>query len=188
MRIAALLLVLSLGACVHMSESGPLLSEATMPEIQAIAAYKFGDSEEPLTVAEDMVTQAMNTGENAEPIADNLAALLGTGATLDAKLFACRQLAIIGTERHVSAIAPLLLSPDTNHMARYALEPIPGASVDRALIDALGQAPDALKPGIINTLGARHAQRATGAIKEYASSSDPEIAAAATSALKKILM
>jgi hypothetical protein len=157
-----------------------------MASVQAIATYEFGESRVPLTVIEDSITAAMNTGDGREALADDLAALLASNATMAAKQFALRQLALIGTERHVPAIAPLLVDPELSHMARYALEPMPGSAADRALMDALETAPNALKPGIINSLAARDTRRAANMIEGYRSSSDPEIAGAAAAAIAKI--
>lgn len=180
--LAGLTLILALG-CAHMAGE-PLPPTPTSPAVQAIAHYEFGDSRVPLTTVEAMVRDSLNTGDSA--IADDLAALLASESTYAARQFALRQLALIGSERHVDTIAPLLLDADLSHMARYALEPIPGGRVDRALLDALSDAPDALKPGIINSLAARGARSAAGDIRKLTSSPDPTVADTAKSALDKL--
>lgn len=179
------LLTLVIG-CATTPRQAPLPAAPTIAQVQAIAGYEFGQSRVPLTVVEDMVVAAMNTGDGRDELADNLAALVASDATPAAKQFALRQLALIGAERHVPAIAPLLLDPELSHMARYAIEPIPGNATDRALMNALDAAQNELKPGIINSLATRGSRRAANMIEGYQASSDPEIAGAAAAAIAKI--
>src|SRR5215217_627057 len=62
--------------------------------------------------------------------ADQLVAVLQSNAARKEKVDACRQLAVIGTKDSVLALGALLPDDDLSHMARYALERIPDASVD----------------------------------------------------------
>ena len=186
MRTVILIATIAAMGCATMGSQGSVPSQPTMPAVQALADYHFGDSREALTVVEVLVRDAANGGSDAGALADDLAALVVSGATPEARLFACRQLALIGSDRHVTALAPLLVNPETSDMARYALEPIPGRKVDRAFLDALAAAPASIKPGLINSLGARAAGRAANALEAYAESGDPVIAEAARSALIKI--
>jgi hypothetical protein len=167
--------------------SGPV-SVATADEaIQNIKGYEYGESREPLTVVEDLVRYSMKASGQGDGLAGDLAALLSDPeATMACKQFVCRQLALIGTEANVTAIAPLLGNADTAHMARYALQPIPGDSVDVALINALPRSSGVTKAGIINTLGYRGSALAAPALTPLAADGDPLIAEAAQSALVKI--
>ncbi|MBI5095345.1 MAG: hypothetical protein HZB26_23290 [Candidatus Hydrogenedentes bacterium] len=159
---------------------------APSPQVQAITTYKFGDSREPLTVVEDLVRDSLASPEKSSALAAQLAGLLATNATPDCKQFACRQLAIIGTADTVPALAPLLLKDDTADMARYALQPIPGAEADAALLEALPKVSKSVKIGIIDTLGARKAKCAVNTLKPLAKDNDSQIAEAAKSALARI--
>ncbi len=165
--------------------SGP--TTLSPEQLGAIKAYKFGGDREPLTQAEDVVRTALaSTPKDQQALANQLAGLLGGDSTPDGKLFACRQLALVGTEQNVAAIAPLLNDPKTSDMARYALQPIPGAKVDAALIAALKGADRATEIGIINTLGDRKAKSAAKSIESLSKGTDASVAAAATAALEKI--
>ena len=54
----------------------------------------------------------------------------------------------MGSEASVPVLAGMLADPKTADMARYALERIPGAAVDRALRDALAKTPAKTRIGI----------------------------------------
>lgn len=181
----------AVAGCVHLAEGGPKTAVApasaeTKAAVAAIATYEYGQLREPLTVVEDLVRASLASSEQSRTIAQELSTLVASPvATHDAKQFACRQLAIVGTEENVSAIAPLLRDPKTADMARYALQPIPGKAVDDALLAALPDAPDNVKIGIVNTLGMRQSRAAHGELKSLASSPNADIAQAAKSALEK---
>jgi len=158
-----------------------------LPEqLTAIKPYTFGQSREPLSVVADMVKAALASAEESQKLAAQLAALLGTDATLDCKQFVCRQLAIIGGPGNVPAIVPLLANAETVDMARYALQPIPGAEVDQALIAALAASADKARVGIINTLGDRRSESAVDAIAPAMTGDDAMAAEAALAALGRI--
>ena len=160
---------------------------ANAPEaLGKIVTYKFGESREPLSVVADLVRDALAVPEKRQVLAGELAAILATDATLDCKQFVCRQLALIGGAENVQALAPLLTSPDTADMARYALERIPGAEADAALIVALAAAPAVFKVGIINSLGERGCADAVDELGPLAVHADPVVAEAAIAALGKI--
>lgn len=180
-------LMAALAGCVTMTTSmEPQLERPTMPEVRAVASYEFGQSREPLTVVEQMVRDAMKAPDGGRALAADLSAILVSSSSRDGKLFACRQLAKIGTEANVPSIAPLLLDAGTADMARFALEPIPGRSVDLALMDALDAAPREAKAGIINSLGARGSSRSASIVARYKGHPDEVIAEAARSASRKI--
>ena len=154
--------------------------------IAAIKNYKFGDSTTPLKGVEGQVTGSLGNPEVRKAIAAALAGILATDATRDAKIFACRQLAMCGGAENVPALAALLTAISTSDMARIALERIPGAEADAALIDALGNADDKSKIGIVNSLGVRKAASAVPPIAPLLKSKDPVLAEAAAAALGHI--
>lgn len=154
--------------------------------LTAIKTYQFGQSREPLSVVQDLVAAAAKDDAQQRALAEKLAALLGSDATLHAKQFVCRQLAIIGTEENVPAIAALLGSAETADMARYALEPIPGAAADEALLSALAQGPAEGRIGAVNSLGARRVEAAMHALDELAGGADAALSQAAIAALGRI--
>ena len=176
------------GASAKKPASKPAASVAVAvsPKVQAIANYKFGDSREPLTAVEDLVRESLASPEASKALAAQLTAFVGSSATPDAKQFAWRQLAIIGSAENVPALAPYLLKEDASDMARYALQPIPGKEVDEAFLNALPKASAKIKIGIIDSLGARKSKAAVKALTPLSADKDPQIAAAAKSALARI--
>lgn len=156
------------------------------PALLAASQYEFGQSREVLTAVQDKVTAALKSPRKKRALAAGLTALLDAGATPDAKQFACRQLALIASAENVPDIAALLEDDATADMARYALEPIPAPEVDEALIGALAKASDAVKVGIVNSLGQRKCRGAIGALATLASNGNPVIAEAAVAALGSI--
>lgn len=180
-----------MAGCAHLAtsdaESAPApVSPETKAAIAAIATYEYGRLREPLTVVEDLVRVSLASEAQRRSVAQELCALLGSPvATHDAKQFVCRQLVLVGGEENVPAIAPLLGDPKTADMARYALQPIPGKAVDEALLAALPTADDRVKIGIVNTLGMRRSRAAKADLQALAKSANPDLAAAATSALEK---
>ncbi|MGQ9589821.1 MAG: hypothetical protein ACUVYA_05955, partial [Planctomycetota bacterium] len=101
-----------------------------------------------------------------------LIAVLKSDASLHDKMGACRELAVVGTRAAIPALAELLLDEKLSHMARYALEPIPDAAADEALIGALAKASGRALAGIAVSLGVRRCARATGPLAELLGHSD----------------
>lgn len=107
-------------------------------------------------------------------------------ATADAKSFACRFLQQIGSVASTEALAALLTEKELSHYARYALERIPGTEADAALREALESAPDAVKAGIIDSLGERRDAEALKPLARLAHHEDEAIARAAIDSIGKI--
>lgn len=154
--------------------------------VAAMKTYTFGQSREPLAAVDEVVKESLKTPAATQAVAAQLAALLGSDATLDAKQYACRKLQIVGSAENVPAIAPLLLDEKTADMARYALEPMQGPEADQALIGALPNAPDAAKVGILNSLGMRKTAAAKDEVQKLTQSANPAVADAAKTALARI--
>src|SRR5207244_1485934 len=110
-------------------------------------------------------------------------AFLKSDATLAGKDFICKQLSVMGSEASVPVLTTLLQDPKTADMARYALERIPGAAVDRALRDALPKSTGKTRIGIVNTLGERRDAAAVGTLRPLALGSQQADTAAALFAL-----
>jgi len=122
----------------------------------------------------------------AEREAALIAVLKSKNATLKARWDACRELARIGTARCIPALVPMLPDQKLNHMARYALEPIPDPAVDEALRSALGRCKGRALAGVITSLGVRRDPKAAGPIAKFLASTDPDVAQAAARALGSI--
>lgn len=121
-----------------------------------------------------------------QPEAKLIAVLQAPDATLKAKADACRELGVVGTPRAVAALAALLPDEQLNHMARYALEPIPDPSVDAALRAALTRTTGRPLVGVIVSLGVRRNAAAVPQLAARLQDADPDVAQAAARALGRI--
>jgi HEAT repeat protein len=151
-----------------------------------LRTYKFGQDDETLNTIRDAATQSFDNPVMRAHLADGLAKILETDAAYDAKQFACRQLALIGSERHIPALAKNLTDEHTSHMALYALIHIPGPQVDEALLEALDNTAGRTRTGIITALGERGAVIAVDKLTELLDSTDKDAASASARALGRI--
>ncbi|MBI5384169.1 MAG: HEAT repeat domain-containing protein [Verrucomicrobia bacterium] len=151
-----------------------------------LSSYDWSDSREALGAIEQAVIEAHGDSARRQELEKRLAVVLTTSAPRAAKDFACRQLSVIGTAQSVPALAALLLDPELSHVARLALERIPGDASAAALREALPKAEGNTKVGIINSLGVLADPQAASLLAKLLADSDPAIASAATSALGKI--
>jgi HEAT repeat protein len=153
-----------------------------MDEVLArVARYEEGQGRQALIDLERLVR-----ARPAAEVESRLAAFLGSKATAAGKHAVCRHLSVIGTDRSVAALRPLLLSEDTAEMARYALERIPGSASLEALREALTKAPVRARVGVINSLGVRRDPQAAPMLVKLASGADAAQAEAAIAALGRI--
>lgn len=115
-----------------------------------------------------------------------IALLKNPGSTAFQKMKACQRLAVVGTEEAVPALAPMLADEQMAHYARFALEPIPGPSVDAALRDAAGKLTGVLLVGVINSIGERKDGAAVDVLAKLMVDADSEVALAAVASLGRI--
>ena len=118
--------------------------------------------------------------------ADQLIGVLQSGGSRKDKADACRELAVIGTSKAVPVLVALLADEELNHMARYALETIPGPSVEPALRSELPRLKGRPLVGVIGSLGVRKDTKAVKPIAALLADSDPLVAQAAARALGQI--
>ncbi len=168
----------------------PSVHAAQGSEIEQLAAqvkeFDFGDSREALTTLSDKIRAAYGNADALEEIETALLGVLDSDAKYAGKQYVCRELSIIGTDRSVPVLAPMLTDEKLSDMARYALERIPGEASEQALLKALPQAKGKAQIGIVNSLGERGCRAAVGQIVELAGRSDVVLAGASISALGKI--
>ena len=115
-----------------------------------------------------------------------LIAILRSDAPLAEKALTCKRLAIYGNQDAVPVLAPLLADEKLASVARVALEAIPDAAAETALIEALGKLQGKLLIGVINTLGIRHDPAASAALVAKLKDADPAVVAASAIALGRI--
>lgn len=160
----ALLLVTALSG----GAAAKATSEAAEPYAE-ILGHEEGRPRAALAAVEERIRAA--TLEELRAIEERLLATLGSpAATRDARDWAARQLRQAGSERSIPALARLLADDGLHTAARLALQSIPGASVDAALLEALPGLAGDLKAGALLTIGARAAARATARAAARASS------------------
>ncbi len=186
MKRSMVMTVVATLACVFAMTAGAIDKDAVGKAFEYAAGYEFGASREPLTVISDAVRDSQGDSDARAWLEKTLVGLLRGKSSRDAKDFACRQLAIIGTDATVPMLASMLGPADTSDMARYALERIPGPAADKALLSALGRTSGKAKVGVINSLGARASAEAVDKLASLAKSSDAAVAGAAMAALGKI--
>ncbi len=160
--------------------------EALDKAFDALKTYDWGDNREALKPIDDAVVAAAKDTEAAKGLEARLSAVLGEDVSHAAKDFACRKLSLVATAASVPALAKLLPDEKLSHMARYALERIPGDEATEAMREALGDTGGLVKVGIINSLGARRDKAGVEALSELLADSDQQIAAAAAAALGSI--
>jgi uncharacterized protein len=131
----------------------------------------------------------LNHRNDADGRADTEEKLLGFLAMSKnpaANLAVCRQLRLIGSEKSVRILEQMLLKDESADMARYALEKIPGAAADRALLGALNAVQGDGKLGVISSLGARKSADAVKPLAVLLADQVPAIASASAISLGRI--
>ncbi|HWQ92780.1 MAG TPA: HEAT repeat domain-containing protein, partial [Clostridia bacterium] len=111
-------------------------------------------------------------------------AVLESDAGREEKAVACRQLAVNGTRAAVPELVKLLGNQELSHMARYAMETMPG--VDGALRDQLKTLQGLPLAGVIASIGVREDAKAVKPIAALLDSSDLTVVRAAARALGNI--
>ncbi|MCK5271527.1 MAG: ThuA domain-containing protein, partial [Sedimentisphaerales bacterium] len=164
------------------SESGPNIESM----LAKITKYDYGQSRETLSAIAKAVREAYGSSAKLKRIERGFIKFLKSDATSASKQFVCRQLSIVGTEESADTLAGMLAEPQTSDIARYALERIPGRAVDEVLRSALSKTTGKEKIGIISTLGVRGDSKSVSVLTAMVKDSNPEIAAAAVSAIGQI--
>lgn len=99
---------------------------------------------------------------------------------------AVRILSVIGTEKSVPVLSEMLVKLEQSHLARIALELIPGEEASAALRDALTKAPEKEAIGIASSLGVRKDSGAVSVLADLAAGDQEGLAQAALAALGHI--
>lgn len=115
-----------------------------------------------------------------------LIAILKSSATFAEKSAACRELARVGTAESVPVLSELLEDPQLSHMARYALEGIPGGASEAALRYALKTVKGPLLVGVISSVMARGERWAWPELTGLIRDPDPQVAKAAAMAAGRL--
>ena len=156
------------------------------PSFEALKTYDWGTDPKVLNPIDEAVVATHGDAAARKELEARLAAVLKTDVPRDAKDFVCRKLMVIGTAASVPALAELLPDKDLSHMARYALERIPAPEAAQALRDALPKIDNALKMGVIGSLGVRQDAASVPALVALLGDADATVARSAALALGAI--
>ena len=151
--------------------------------LQKVSTYDYGEDEKVLSQLRDYVRAHRHSPESIRQCEEQLAEFLDSDATLAAKMAVCRHLREIGTSVSVPVLEKMLLNQETSDIARYALEKIPGISVDRALIQGIDRSEGQVRIGIISSLGQRENSEAVPVLEKFLYDSDVSATVSAAEAL-----
>ena len=103
---------------------------------EALKKFDFGTPLSDVQAIEDAVVASNKDVASRKAIEQRLIMALGSSISRDAKDYVCRQLALVGSAASVPAVASLLANEGNAHLARHALELIPGVEAEAALASA----------------------------------------------------
>ena len=183
MNVLKIVICLAIVAVVCVSASSALTVDEALTQLKT---YRFGQMDDVLGAITDAALESVDKPELRNQLATGLGQILESAAPYDAKYFACRKLALVGTEQQVPALATLLTDEEMSQIARYALARIPSAAADRALLEALEKTEGRNQLGIINTLGNRRCAEAVEPLVEMVRYQPAPVATEAARALGRI--
>ena len=161
-----------------------------LPDLDQLAAAaaqcQSGQSAEPFHQFEILVRQSSTNAAVRRATEGALVTLLNANPSVEARRFACKQLAVVGGSASLGALDHLLQSDDTAGFACLALTTYPPGKADAILRRTLDFAGGRTRVQILNTLGDRHDPDAVALLAEFARGSDSSAAEAAIAALGKI--
>ncbi|MDD8026131.1 MAG: hypothetical protein PHI34_06445 [Acidobacteriota bacterium] len=181
--LCAILLILAAGVVpVRAGQKTESLSDI----LKQVAVYDGGIHSEALWKLRDAVWAAKDLESSRAECEARLLDFLAGKATPAARMAVAKHLRIIGSEKAVPVLQPLLLDPGLTDAALYALAKIPGPAVDEALVQALPRAPRAIKPSLIAALGDRGSVSAVAPLAKLAADRTGEFVGQAATALGMI--
>jgi HEAT repeat protein len=154
--------------------------------IAAMSTYRSGDSPEALELVYGLTVKSQGSAAARRAMSERLAGLLDGSATIEARIFACKQLHLIGGDESVPVLKRSLGDPELAEVALYALDGIRTTAADRALRHALETAPSNLKVSVINSLAERRDAFSVNSLSGLVYKRDDAIATAAIRALGRI--
>ena len=159
--------------------------------LKSVASYRFGQPRLSLFQLEQLVIAAHSSMDEAgvarrQQLAAKAAALLAADIAPEAKVFLCKELALMANEEHVSAVSPLLVDEPTSDAARGVLERVPGRAAGNALREALQQTTGRIRLGIINSLGNQAEADSVEPLAALLRDADEATVSAAAAALGKV--
>ncbi|MBI5394641.1 MAG: HEAT repeat domain-containing protein [Verrucomicrobia bacterium] len=164
----------------------PLQAADLTQLIADVAKYESGQNAEPLRKFEQLLRDSGGKPAQRAELEAALIKLLAPSATFEARRFACQQLAVIGTDASLPALAELLKKEETVGIACLALGSQRSPKAAETLRNALPAARGRARLQLISALGNQQDKQSVKAISELARDSDATLASAAIVALGKI--
>ncbi len=158
-------------------------SAAVDQAFETLKTYDWGADREALKPIDQAIIATQNDAAARKALEKRLVDALASGISRSAQDYVCRKLRVVGTAQSVGALAALLPTEETSHIARYALERIPDEKAAEAMRDALPKVGSKLKPGIIGSLGKRRDKESIQAFSKLLGDSDVQVAQAAAQSL-----
>ena len=153
---------------------------------EALKKFDWGTDLTALNPIEDAIVAAHGQPQVQKDLEARLTSALQAALSLDGQEYVCRKLAVVGSAASVPTLAGLLENPHISHMARFALEQIPGSEASKALREALAKVTGNLKIGMFSSLGSRRDNAAVPVLAEHLKDASPAIAKSAAQALGAI--
>ncbi|MDD4102737.1 MAG: hypothetical protein PHU80_08925, partial [Kiritimatiellae bacterium] len=166
------------------------LRAADKPDVADLFAhmtrYESGSEEVALRTLEGLINRPDLDQALRNELERGLIRLLGNDSTFEARRFAALNLAVIGGDNAVEALAGMLDSAETAGLACFALGRIASGKAGDALRTALPASQGLARVQIIDTLGRRAEAASVPPLAALARGADTEEAAAAVRALATI--
>jgi len=154
--------------------------------LQDLSTFEYSRDEAVLYRLREYVLAHSKSEEARAGCEQELLAGLEAATQPYAVLALCRALRLTGSEKSVAALEKLLLREETTDAARYALEKIPGAVAEAALLRALDATQGNIKTGLVSSLGLRKSPEAVEPLAALIFDQDTALARAAVTSLGRI--
>jgi len=182
-KIAGITLVAGAAGIATTKAVAAVDTAAVDTALKTLKTYDWGADRNTLNPIDEAIIATHGDAAARKSLEKGLVDALAGGISRSAQDYVCRKLRVVGTDQSVEALAALLPDEKTSHIARYALERIPGKKAVEVIRDALPKVSSNLKPGIIGSLGVRRDTKSTKAISKLLSDSDIQISRAAAHSL-----
>ena len=153
---------------------------------EALKTFDWGADRAVLNPIDESVVSTHNDAAARAELEKKLISALEGSLTRAGKDFVCRNLMVIGTAASVPVLSKLLAQPDDAHLARFALERIPGVAARQALLESLAKSKAAQLLGVISSLGSRLEPESIAALSGLLNNENEKVSIAAASALGAI--
>ncbi len=154
--------------------------------LDVLARYNFDKGRSWMPDLQYLMMEVYNNSDAIGEVEPLMIKFLQSETTAAGKQYVCRELGLIGTNGSVPVLSGLLSAPGMTGTALLALERIPGAEADQALLKVLEEGDEVLKIAVINSLAARQVTAATIPLTKLMQSDHEKLALSAISALGSI--